>query len=249
MIPKVIHYIWLGNNPEPKILQKCKKSWKKYCLDYEIKRWDETNLDLEKYQFAKDAYNAKKWAFASDVFRFDILNENGGIYLDTDVEILKPIDEFLEYSLFTGFEDSKTTNPGLIMGCEKNHKICQDMINIYKKAKFDIEKLNDITICKFMTEYLVKEFGLQTNGTTQKFDGVAIFAPDYFCPKQLNDDNEYIYSNNTHSVHHYAGSWTAKPPLKKRIANFFKKTIRILIGSRLYIKLKKKIKGKKNGKK
>ena len=92
MIPKIIHYIWLGGKPLPKIAEKCIKSWQRYCPDYKIKRWDESNLDLDKYQFARDAYDAKKFAFASDVLRTDILYQYGGIYLDIDVELLKNID-------------------------------------------------------------------------------------------------------------------------------------------------------------
>ena len=96
MIPKVIHYIWLGGNPLPKIAEKCIESWKKFCPDYEIKRWDETNLDVNQYQFAKDAYDAKKFAFVSDVFRTEILYNEGGIYLDIDVELIKSIDDILQ---------------------------------------------------------------------------------------------------------------------------------------------------------
>ena len=108
MIPKVIHYIWLGGAPLSPLIEKCIESWKKQCPDYEIKRWDESNLDIGKYKFAKEAYDAKNWAFASDVFRYDVLYNNGGIYLDTDVELLKPLDEFLKYNFFAGFEDDET---------------------------------------------------------------------------------------------------------------------------------------------
>lgn len=244
MIPKVIHYIWIGGNPEPKLLQKCKKSWKKYCPDYEIKRWDESNLDLSKYQFAKDAYDAKKWAFASDVIRFDVLNEFGGVYLDTDVELLKPIDEFLKNDFFVGFEDNELINPGLIIGCIPHHKVCEDMLNVYQNKKFDINNLADITICKFVTTYFEEVYGLQANGETQTFKDATVYSFDYFCPKQLNNDDEFIYTENTHSIHHYAGSWTPKLSFKAKMFNVVKKTIRCIIGPKLYIKLKKKIKKK-----
>ena len=107
MIPKIIHYIWLGGKPLPKIAEKCIASWKKYCPDYEIKRWDETNLNISQYQYAQDAYDAKKYAFASDVMRFDVLYKYGGVYVDIDVEILKPIDDLLDTSSFTGFEKNE----------------------------------------------------------------------------------------------------------------------------------------------
>lgn len=231
MLPKVIHYIWLGGNPMPKILQKCIRSWKKYCPDYEIKRWDESNLDLNKYQFAKDAYNSKKWAFASDVFRFDILFEHGGIYLDTDVELIKPIDDLLKYKFFSGFENETYVAPGLILGCEKGSKIAKDILNIYKNIKFDVDNCGDQTVCVLTTKYLVSEMGLKQTGKTQLFDDeIAIFAPDYFCPKGVADQTKIVKTENTCSIHHYAASWVKKHPLYKRI----------------YWKIKDTILGKKN---
>ena len=244
MIPKVIHYIWLGGNPEPNILKKCKRSWRKYCPDYEIKRWDETNLDLNKFKFAKDAYNAKKWAFASDVFRFDILYKEGGIYLDTDVELIKPIDEFLAYEFFTGFESEQFVNPGLIMGCKKESKIANDILEIYKKAEFNIDKLFDITVCKLVTSYLVENYNLKQTGETQRLKNnkVVIFSPEYFCPKSI-ETLETIITKNTVSIHHYSATWVNKT-LKDRL----KALLRFCIGNKNYQKIRnqyRKNKGKK----
>lgn len=232
MIPKVIHYIWLGGNKMPKILEKCIKSWKKRCPDYEIKCWDESNLDLNKYQFAKDAYDAKKWAFASDVFRFDILFEEGGIYLDTDVELLKSLDKFLNHKFFSGFEDGKFINPGLIMGCERDSKIAKDVLDVYKNTTFDVNNLENQTVCIITTNYLVEKYGLKLNAETQKFenDKIALYAPDYFCPMHVSDKKKVNKTPNTHSIHHYAASWVKKHPLYKRI----------------YWKIKDAILGKKN---
>ncbi len=237
MIPKVIHYIWLGGNKMPNIVKKCIKSWQKCCPDYQIKRWDETNLDLNKYQFAKDAYNAKKWAFASDVFRFDILYNEGGIYLDTDVEILKNgcLDKFLNHEFFTGFETKEMVAPGLILGAEKNCDLTKDVLELYSNLKFDKTKLNDITICKITTNYLTDKYNLKQNGETQylKNGKVVICAPDYFCPKSFDNSLKMIETENTCTVHHYAGSWVNKTPLIKRI----------------YWKIKDFFKGKNNDKK
>lgn len=218
MIPKVIHYIWIGGKPEPKILKKCKKSWKKFCPDYEIKRWDESNLDLEKYHFAKDAYDAKKWAFASDVFRFDILASEGGIYLDTDVELIKPIDEFLKYEFFTGFEDDKFVAPGLIMGAEKDSRVVKDLIDVYGSVQFDVNSLLDITICQITTRYFEECFNLKREDKTQNFENgkIAIFSSEYFCPKQVTNNKRLKITSNTYSIHHYAASWVKKAPLIKR---------------------------------
>ena len=139
MIPKVIHYIWLGGKPLPKITEKCIESWKKYCPDYEIKRWDETNLDIDKYKFAKDAYEAKKFAFASDVFRTDILYKEGGIYLDVDVELVKPIDDLiLDVDCVMGFETRHSMlNEELRL---KFEKIC-DENGLYKMGGADHENV------------------------------------------------------------------------------------------------------------
>ncbi len=247
-IPKVIHYIWLGGNPEPEILQKCKESWKKYCPDYEIKRWDESNLDLNKYQFAKDAYEAKKWAFASDVFRFDVLFEEGGIYLDTDVEVLKNIDEFLKYEFFSGFENDKFIAPGLIIGCKKGAKIAKDVLEIYKNTTFDIENLVKQTVCILTTNYLVENYNLKQTGETQYFDNgkVAMFASDYFCPMDVATKKVKL-TKNTYTIHLYAGSWVKKPNIFKRTSDGFKHLVRKMLGNKLYEKIKQKLKKENNG--
>ena len=208
MIPKIIHYIWLGGKEEPPILEKCKKSWKKFCPDYEIKRWDESNLDLSKYKFAKDAYEARKFAFASDVFRFDILNQEGGIYLDIDVELYKPLNEFLEFDWFMGFESESILNPGLIMGATPNYPALDRMLEIYKNTTLNLSDLQNQTICILTTNFLVKNYGLKQNNTTQFFDEnkIAIFSTEYFCPKSVAD-GKIRKTKNTVSIHWYNMSW------------------------------------------
>lgn len=245
-IPKVIHYIWFGGKEEPAILLKCKESWKKYCPDFEIKRWDESNLDINKYQFAKDAYDAKKWAFASDVFRFDILEKEGGVYFDTDVELMKPIDDFLKYDFFTGFEDVDFINPGLIMGSVAHHPVLQEIIDIYKNAKFDIERLDLITICQFTTKHLNLKYGIKIEDTTQIKDNIAIFSTDYFCPINYRTKKK-TFTPNTVSIHHYAASWVPKKTFKQKVKDFVKKCIKFCIGKKNYEKLKNKVKGNNNG--
>lgn len=208
MIPKIIHYIWLGGKEEPAILQKCKKSWQKYCPDYEIKRWDESNLDLNKFKFAKDAYEAKKFAFASDVFRFDILANEGGIYLDVDVELIKPLDDYLKYDFFTGFESEQQVAPGLILGAVQKQDNIIDLLEIYKKLEFKFENLKGIAIPIITTNYLKEKYQLKTNNETQIFNGekVAIFSTEYFCPKSVVD-GKIRETKNTVSIHWYNMSW------------------------------------------
>lgn len=208
MIPKKIHYIWLGGKEEPAILQKCKKSWQKYCPDYKIIRWDESNLDLEKYKFAKDAYEAKKFAFASDVFRFDILAKEGGIYLDVDVEIVKSLDEFLKYDLFMGFENEEQVAPGLILGAVQGQNNIKELLELYKTLDFNSSNLGSITIPIITTNYICDKFNMQKNNQNQLFDEgkIAVFSTEYFCPKSMVD-GKIRKTKNTVSIHWYNASW------------------------------------------
>lgn len=239
-IPKIIHYIWLGGKPLPELVNKCIESWKKYCPDFEIKRWDESNLDLNKYEFAKTAYQEKKYAFASDVFRFDILKEYGGIYMDVDVELIKPIDKFLENSLFLGFEGGNILNPGLIMGAEKNHKILNDMLEIYKNAKFDVNDTKNLTICVFTTKYLKEKFGLKEKDICQDLEGdVKVYSSDYFCPYN-NITNQYKETENTVSIHWYNASWfNSKQKFKLGLKKFLN-TISFGLFGKALLKIKSK---------
>lgn len=224
MIPKIIHYVWIGNNPLPKFAEKCITSWKKFCPDYEIKRWDESNIDLDKYQFCKDAYNAKKFAFASDVIRTDILYTYGGIYLDVDVELIKPIDELVnKHECFMGFETSNLLAPGLIMASYQNNTDLLNILNIYKNMKFDINNLMDMTVCQVFTDYY-KTKGLISNNTSQSIGNTYFYSSEYFSPIDIITSKKKI-TKNTHSIHWYNASWyNSKQKFKKvckKILNFF----------------------------
>lgn len=208
MIPKTIHYIWLGGKPLPPIAEKCIASWQKFCPDFEIKRWDETNLDLDKYKFARQAYDAKKYAYASDVLRFDIINTYGGLYLDIDVELLKPLDEkFFSHKAFFAFELKDSLNPGLIFGAEKNNEAIKDLLNIYENLPFLDEKGNPIlkTICIISTDYFVSK-GLKTDNSYQEIDGIAFYPTEYFCPYDVIT-GKTKKTKNTYAIHHYLASW------------------------------------------
>ena len=231
MIPKIIHYIWFGEKDLPPMVKRCIQSWEKYCPDFEIKRWDETNLDINKYKFAKDAYNAKKFAFASDVFRFDVLFNEGGIYLDVDVELLRSLDDFLNLSFFTGFEDEKFLAPGLIMGSEANNFILKDILESYKRETFDKKNLK--TVCKIMTNYFKCRFkNFQDNGTTQELENkVEIFSKEYFCPKDYKT-GEINITKNTYSIHHYLASWLKPSTLPQKCVFAIKQFFKIIIGKK-----------------
>lgn len=140
MIPKVIHYCWFGENPKNELIENCIKSWKKYAPNFEIIEWNESNFNVNKYLYSQQAYESKKYAFVSDVARFDILYNQGGIYLDTDVELIKPIDEFLDNRLFMGYDQKDLVASGLIMGAEKGHPLLQKIISFYQNNSFLLSK-------------------------------------------------------------------------------------------------------------
>lgn len=243
MIPKIIHYIWLGKKEESKILKKCKKSWKKYCPDYEIKRWDESNLNIDCCKYCRDAYDEKKYAYASDVLRFEILAKYGGVYLDVDVELLRPIDDLLECELFTGFENSKYIAPGLILGVVSNHKIICELIEDYKTKSFKVTTgmKNQESICVIFTNKM-KRIGFEINNLTQEKDGIKIFSSDYFAPKSMSD-GKIRKTKNTYSIHHYASTWV---PGYMRLKVKFLQFVKRLMGEKLVNKIKAKRKVSNN---
>lgn len=235
MIPKVIHYIWLGGKTLPKIAEKCIKSWKKFCPGYEIKRWDETNLDLNKYEFVKDAYQAKKYAFASDVLRTEVLYQEGGIYFDIDVELVKPIDDVLDVDCVMGFESSKALAPGLLMASVKGNKDFSNILNIYQDTKFDINNMKNFTVCEIFTKYYEQK-GLKREDETQTIGNTKFYASEYFSPKSLTD-GKIRKTKNTRAIHHYYASWLKKSAkFKHKITQFVKR----LLGPKMVEKLKNK---------
>ena len=202
---KKIHYCWFGGNPLSDIIQKCIASWKKECPDYEIIEWNETNFDVRCCQYIEEAYNNKKWAFVSDYARFKILYENGGIYVDTDVELIKGISNLPQS--FVGFESNKLVNSGLIRGAEIGDTICRRMIESYHSDRFVLDdgSLNTKTVCERETEIL-QEYGLKLNGELQSVAETTVFPTEYFCPKDFLTE-ELNITEKTYSIHHYDASW------------------------------------------
>lgn len=205
-IPKIIHYCWFGGNPLPELAQKCIASWKKYCPDYEIIRWDETNFDINYCAYVREAYDAKKWAFVSDVARLYALVHHGGIYMDTDVEVIRPIDDFCQYEAFSGFERSDAIPTGL-MAAKANHPLFEELLWEYDGKHFinDDGTYNLTTNVKYITDTCLK-YGLKLNNSLQTVNGFTLFPSDYFCP--VNSKSGKIeLTNNTYTIHHLAGSW------------------------------------------
>ncbi len=211
MIPKIIHYCWFGGKKMPKSAERCIESWKKYCPDYEIRRWDETNFNFNENLFVRQAYLNKKYAFVSDFARFKVLQNIGGIYLDTDVELIKPLDELLSNRAFMGFEkiEDRITGvaPGLIIGAEPQKEFVVDMINLYNNLEFCniYHERTAKSVVEYMTEYLVDR-GCKLNNQQQEVDGIIIYPSQYFCPKDY-ESGQINISEETYSIHHYDSSW------------------------------------------
>ena len=207
MIPKVINYCWFGGGSKTDLGIKCIESWKRFCPDYEIIEWNEDNVDINKNDFTRVAYQEKKYSFVSDYMRFEIIYNNGGIYLDTDVEIIKNIDELLETEAFVGTENfGSLINPGSGFGAVKNSKIILEFLNFYKKRNFENEDgILDMTPITCLLTPIIKNKGWIDNNTKQVIEGLTVYPVDFFCPKDY--DGILKITDNTLSIHHFEGSW------------------------------------------
>lgn len=229
MIPKIIHYCWFGGNPESEDVLRCLASWRKFLPDYEIRRWDESNYAIEGCgcQYVRDAYREKKWAFVSDYARLDIVCRYGGIYLDTDVEVIRSFDDLLGESMFCGFESRDpvgysegqhieySVNFGLGFGAEEGHVVLRELMDLYKGLSFYHEdgSLNLIACPRYQTEVLTRH-GLVANNETQRFDSGIAFSPEYFCPQSNLTQEMLCLSDRTYSIHHFSCSWIPQDELR-----------------------------------
>lgn len=212
MIPKVIHYCWFGGNDFSEKEQKCISSWKKYCPDYEIKRWDENNFNVNSCSYVREAYEKGKWAFVSDYARFKILYEYGGVYFDTDVELIARIDDIIENGAFFGLESKTdkseaTVAAGLGMGVEKGNAVYKRIIDYYETTSYleESEREETVTVVRIVTD-IFKEYGFDEKNSFQTINGINLYPSDYFDPLDYYTGEELI-TDNTRSIHHYLGSW------------------------------------------
>lgn len=207
-IPKVIHYCWFGKNPLPQLAVDCINSWKKYCPDYEIKEWNEDNFDFNCCDYVREAYEEGKWAFVSDYARFHIINQEGGVYFDTDVELLKPIDDIVERGPFMGIErGEESVNVGLGFGAYTGFPFLSEVLAYYKTQHFRKEDgtLDQTTVVTRVTN-LLKQYGYKNVNKKQYVHKVYIYPTEYFCPMDYLTCKVKI-TPKTRTIHHYASSW------------------------------------------
>lgn len=208
MIPKIIHYCWFGNNKKSKLINTCINSWKKFFPDYEIREWNENNVDINENEYVKDAYKKKQWAYVSDYVRMKVLYQYGGIYFDVDVEVIKKFpQEILNLESFTGIEScSGLINPGLIYACSAQNIIVGELLESYRKDYFLLVKPEEMfTINKRITNIL-ERYGFVHEDMKQTVNGLTIFPSEVFCGYDGEKRCKCI-TENTLSVHHYAGTW------------------------------------------
>ena len=209
MIPKIIHYCWFGGNTLPDLEQKCIESWKKYCPDYEIKEWNEKNFDIDYCDYVREAYDKKKWAFVSDVARLYALVSEGGIYMDTDVEIINSIDSLLQYQAVSGFEtDSQISSA--IMACEKDNPMFKELLREYDfihfiKSNGALDKTTNV----FRITNACLRYGLVRNNQKQTINTLTLLPKDYLCPIDYKTGFQLL-TENTLAIHHFNGSWLSE---------------------------------------
>ena len=218
-IPKVIHYFWFGHNKKPRLIQKCIRSWKKACPDYQIIEWNEDNFDVNMIPYTKEAYSLKKWGFVSDYARLWVIFNYGGFYLDTDVELIKSLDSLRDEKVFFSSEDNQSVSTGLGFGAIKGSAIVGKLADDYKNRHFiGKDKKPDLTPCPIIqTEYFRKNIdSFSLSDKISSFDGISFYPKDYFCPIDPSTNKLHI-TENTIGIHYFAASWQKKSLRLKRV--------------------------------
>ena len=207
MIPKIIHYCWFGGNPLPELAQKCIASWKKHCPDYEIREWNESNFDVTSCDYAREAYEAKKWAFVTDYARLAIIYEYGGVYLDTDVELISSLNQFLDDTCFMGIEKGNHIATGLGFGSVPKNQTIKELLELYNHISFynSDGTIKLITCPIITTDHFIKK-GFLKEDKKQVIENVVIYPSEFFCPLSPGED-KCVITDNTISIHHYSASW------------------------------------------
>ncbi len=223
MIPKKIHYCWFGRGEKPKLAQKCIASWKKYMPDYEIIEWNEDNFDVNRNAYTQMCYNEKKFAFLTDYLRLLIIYEHGGLYFDTDVEVVRPFDNLLNCGAFFGFETNQYVNTGEGFGAEAGHPIVHQMLKEYEPL---LDGNHGTVGCPHLNTDALIKFGLKQNGQHQNLGDITVYPADYFNPMD-STSGVLKRTKNTYSIHRYSMSWL---PLHRRIRSRITQRIHRIFG-------------------
>lgn len=214
-IPRIIHYVWLGNKPKPRKIEKCIASWERFCPDYKIIEWNEQNFDVNSHPFLKEAYDAGNYAFASDIIRLMVLIKHGGVYVDADVEFLKSIDDLLMTNdCFVGFETNDYVNTGQMFGTFSNNPLVIEHLAQYDDLSFEnCEDIHAIA-CPILFTQLLKEHGLVCDGTEQRVANLHVYPIDFFNPFEVRT-GKMKKTKNSYSIHWSAHSWVNTNPITK----------------------------------
>lgn len=206
-IPKIIHYCWFSGNPMPEALQKCIRTWKEKCPDYEIVRWDESNYDLNKYKYTREAAEMQKWGYIPDIVRLDLLYDVGGFYFDTDVEMIENLEDLRYQDAFCGRERAGHVNFGGGSGSVPHNDIIREILDFRKDEPFALGngQFNAEASGYYETTPLMN-YGLVIEDRNQKLNGINVYASEFFSPYNYIN-GEDIRNENTFSIHHFNGSW------------------------------------------
>lgn len=221
-IPKIIHYCWVGGKPKPQSVLYCIESWKRFCPDYEIREWNETNYDFSKNEYMRQAYEAKKWGFVPDYARLDIIYTYGGIYFDTDVELLRNLDSLLDQEGFMGFENTGDgeffVNCGHGFGAVSHNEVIRQTRDLYDHVSFINEDgTPNLLASPYYTTQSLRKIGLKQTNQDQQLPGMTIYASDVFCPKNFRT-GKIKRTSRTVSIHHFTASWVDEK-IKKEMAH------------------------------
>lgn len=244
-IPKVIHYCWFGCKPIPESALKCIDSWRRFFPDYEIREWNDSNFDVGAIPYTKEAYDAKKFAFVSDYARFKILYDQGGLYFDTDVEVIRPMDDIISSGSFMGFEIDTTSetygkvNPGVGMGAIPGLEVYRQILDYYNNLHFILpDGTHNVTdaVVNITTRELIK-VGLKKNEGIQAIGEIKIYPAEYFNP--LDDaTGKLTITSNTYSIHWFTKTWLNASPLHTKVSRFTHR----LFGTKFTSIIRKKLK-------
>lgn len=229
MIPKKIHYVWVGGKEKPADIKRCMATWKKHLGDYEIIEWNENNFDIESHPFTKGAYKAKKWAYVSDYIRAYVIYHEGGIYLDTDVLILDDFTNFLDDRAFVGYENPDYPFTA-VFGAEKGHPFVKSILDYYEGKEFEFDSQDQMKTVntKSVSDILIQDYGCELGNKRQTLqEGIEVYPEDVLCNP----------SQNSTSIHVFTGTWMeGKKPIVRKINKFIKLRVTTRCRAKLFRK-------------